>query len=81
MKKLIILLTFILAGCATKPIIVTPNIVKPEIEIMGDCAEYIKPKVGNTSELLEVIKQNKKIYVDCSKLNNAKKGYIERQLK
>lgn len=80
MKKFLLILTLLLSGCATTQV-VTPNIIEAPYEIMSNCSEYVYPEIGNFTynDLLDVIVKNKKVYVNCVKLNNAKKDFILRQ--
>lgn len=76
MKKLILLISISLCACATDKQIIKN--VAP-IEIMESCKEYIKPIEGTPAELMKVILENKKVYVNCYNQNEAKKDYIKRQ--
>lgn len=78
MKK-IILISFLLFGCASKQPILQPNIVIAPAEIMEDCKEYIKPSIGTVEDLINTILENKKIYVECENQNKEKKNFINRQ--
>jgi hypothetical protein len=76
MIKISLLLTLLLSSCANMPKVVnTATLIAPN-EIMEDCQEYIKPKVGTPAEFINVIIENKKIYALCVNQNKAKKDFI-----
>ena len=77
-----LLLTLILAGCATTqaPLVTVPPVIAPD-EIMLSCAEYVKPAEGTMAEFMRVVLENKKLYQMCSELNNQKKLFILEQSK
>ncbi len=77
MKYIIILTTIFLSGCTT----IQKNVDVPPInipaEIMASCEQYIIPNGPYFSDFIKNSLDNKKIYEDCVKLNEAKRKFIE----
>ena len=82
MKRIILTLSLVLCGCATTN--TTPiNLpkVQPDSSIMADCQAYQKMSVGTLEELTTLYISNSKILQECSQLNQAKKDFINRDMK
>ncbi len=77
MKILIYIITFFIAGCATKTPIVYQKTITPPFEIMLDCEDYLIPKDGSFEEILNKFVENKKIFELCKNQNKAKKDFIK----
>ena len=74
-----LLFCIFLSGCATTTPLINPNVVTASSDILQDCDNYVKPTIGTIENLINVITENKLIYIECYKLNKAKKDFILRQ--
>jgi uncharacterized protein YcfL len=84
LKKLIILSSIVLAGCASKPPVLLPEEQKVEINssIMADCGVLLAdlPKGSSFEDTLIAHAEDAKTFAKCKELNNSKKEVIQRFL-
>lgn len=80
--KIALVLTLFLTGCATSPTLTVANKYNsPEASIMLSCPEFIKPTTGTPAAFMQALTDNRKLYSQCSLLNESKKKFIELELK
>jgi uncharacterized protein YcfL len=84
LKKLIIISSIVLAGCASKPPVLLPEEQKVEVNsaIMADCGVLLAelPKGSSFEDTLIAHAEDAKTFAKCKELNNSKKEIIRKFL-
>jgi len=70
--KYLIILTAILAGCASSGKVVVKEEIKFDELTMMECGNFVETLSGKDVDLLNQAKENGRIYAECKKTNELK---------
>lgn len=77
MKRIVLIISILLTGCAsTKQIIDVPK-VRASSEVIAECPAFVNPNGKSFQDFIDSVVLNKEVYILCNNLNKAKKEFIE----